>query len=289
MHASENIVLLASRLQTVRYVHVMNLALLASLFDYSLTLSAEISLMWHSKWAPSKILFFLSRYSPAFDVPVLLYYSMVSDISFTHCSQLFAASSWGTVFGIAVAEAILVLRTYALSGRKRSVFIIFTAFWAIGISASVVLIALFLSSVSYGPPPSPSIPGCFLVEGSDIYAGISFFIVLLNDTIIMAYTLWLGFTNYRHMNNPFIVTLYRDGVTYYLFLCAISAVNVAILLKERMPIAQICNALLRVLHSILSARILLHVRGTEYGESGGAETHSHRTVVLSFANSSEVS
>ncbi|KAJ7481745.1 hypothetical protein FB451DRAFT_1237019 [Mycena latifolia] len=279
--ASEKIAVLASGLQTVRYMHVVNITIL--LYDYSLTLNREVSLMWSSQWSLSKILFFVSRYSPAFDVPLLLYYSTVSDLSFKHCSQLQAAASWSTVFGIAVAEAILVLRTYALSGRSRGVLIVFGALWSSAFLTSIVLLQLFLQSATYGPPPSPDIPGCFLTDGNVMFVGLSFIIVLLNDTIIMSYTLWIGLWNFSHSTNPLVLTLYRDGIMYYLFLCIISATNVATLLQAPKPLAQLFNTFLRVLHAVLSTRILLHVRDIEHIESERTITPGPG-IMLSFAD-----
>ncbi|KAJ7120990.1 hypothetical protein C8R44DRAFT_170912 [Mycena epipterygia] len=261
-------------------MHVVNITILV--FDYSLTLNREMSLIWLSKWSISKILFCLSRYSPVFDVPILLYYSMKSDMSFEHCSQLYAGTAWGTIFGIAAAEAILVLRTYALSGRKRGVLIFFTTLWACAVSASIVLSELFLRSVTYGPPPSPDIPGCFLTQGNVVFATIPFVIVLLNDTIIMAYTVWIGLTNYRHSRNPVVATLYRDGIMYYLFLSIISAINLVTLLKAPTAMAQLFNTFLRVMHSVLSTRILLHVRDVEHIDSERTIGRAPR-VTLSFA------
>ncbi|KAJ7093893.1 hypothetical protein B0H15DRAFT_831136 [Mycena belliarum] len=260
--ANGNIALIVSGVQTVKYVHVVNVTIL--LFDYSLTLSREVSLMWSSQWSLSKILFFLSRYSPIFDVPILLYYSTVSDLSNERCSQLQAASSYigGTVFGVAVAEAILVLRTYALSGRCRGVLFSFAALWASALLTSTVLLQLFLQSTTYGPPPSPDIPGCSLATGNVVYVGLCFILVLLNDTVIMFYTLWIGLWSFRNSRNPLILALYRDGIMYYLFLCIVSAINVAMLLRSPTPVAQTFNTFLRVLHAVLSTRILLHARDT---------------------------
>ncbi|KAJ7507383.1 hypothetical protein B0H11DRAFT_1971517 [Mycena galericulata] len=277
--AGQQLALLASYIQAVRYMHVVDITIL--LFDYSVTMDLEMSLMWSSKWSLSKFLFFLSRYSPLFDVPVLLYYSMMPNLSFELCSQLHAAASWGTIFGIAVAEAILILRTYALSGRKRSVLIFFTTVWTIAILSSIVLLELFLRSVIYGPPPSPDVPGCFLVDGDVVFASVPFVLVLLNDTIIMAYTLWIGLRNYRHSRNPLILALYRDGIKYYIFLSIISLINVATLLQAPKPMAQLFNTFLRVVHSVLSTRILLHVRNIEQIDS--EPTVVVRPAVISFA------
>ncbi|KAF7319332.1 hypothetical protein HMN09_00270800 [Mycena chlorophos] len=239
MSAGESVEVLARRLQTVRYMHVVDLTIL--LFDYSLTMGTEISLMWTSRWSMSKALYFMSRYSPIFDVPILVYYSMADNLSSEQCAQLQTASSWGTVFGIAVAEAILVLRTYALSGRSRNVLMFFVSLWLVGISATVVLLVLFEQSVVYGAAPSPLLPGCYMVQGNVIYAGIPFIIVLVNDTVIMAYTLWLGVKIFRYTKNPLITTLFRDGIMYYLFLFVISALNVALMLEAPSVSAQLLN------------------------------------------------
>lgn len=134
-----------------------------------------------------------------------------------------------------------------------------TSSFQIAILTSIVLLALFLRSstcepirstqcermliIPDGPPPSPNISGCFLVDGNVVYATVPFIIVLFNDTralsslaiylssndfppVIMAYTLWIGLRNYRHSKNPLIVALYRDGITYYLFLCSESYADI---------------------------------------------------------------
>ncbi|KAJ6569432.1 hypothetical protein B0H19DRAFT_1373593 [Mycena capillaripes] len=213
--------------QVVRYVNVSSVAIL--LFDYALTIGLEVSLIWRSKWTLPKILFILSRYSTVFDVPLVLYYSITPFVSVEHCSQLHEGVSWGTVLGISVAEAILVVRTYGLSGCKRSVLIIFTSIWAMGVFATIILVTLFVRSAVYEPPPLSGIPGCYLAKANKADVVLPFVIVLLNDTTIMVYTLWLGIKNYRHTRSPLIVTLYRDGVSYYLLLCSESVSGLSIL------------------------------------------------------------
>jgi hypothetical protein len=85
--------------------------------------------------------------------------------------------------------------------------------------------------------PPPGISGCFLAAANKAEVVLPFVIVLLNDTgpgllsfitlriervrtAIVAYTLYLGIRNYRHARTPLVVTLYRDGITYYVFLCS---------------------------------------------------------------------
>ncbi|KAJ7465947.1 hypothetical protein FB451DRAFT_1402359 [Mycena latifolia] len=117
--------------------------------------------------------------------------------------------------------------------------------------------------MEFGPPILSAIPGGNETGGNFILVGICFIIVLLNETALMSYTLWLGFKKYRNSHNPFIVTLYRDGITYFVFLFIGSATNFAILIGGESELQELLNTFLRVMHSILSARVLLYVRDVE--------------------------
>ncbi|KAJ7079500.1 hypothetical protein C8R43DRAFT_349651 [Mycena crocata] len=269
---SEREALTSMRLQAVKYLDAASTVVL--FFDYCLTLDLEVSLIWPSRWSLTKILYLLSRYPAFFDVPLVLYY-LTPTVSLKHCAQLNTAIAAGNVFGIAVAEAIFVLRTYALSGRQRRVLLIFTIIYSACVLATVTMMGIFLRNMKYSPPPL-DIPGCNLTGGPFVLVGLSFIIVLFNETVLMGYTLWIGFKTYRHSNSPLILTLYRDGITYYVFLCLGSAVNVAILVAAPKELRELLNTFIRVLHSVLSTRALLHVREAEQKRSDMSRAREDR-------------
>ncbi|KAJ7872686.1 hypothetical protein B0H13DRAFT_2349342 [Mycena leptocephala] len=117
-------------------------------------------------------------------------------------------------------------------------------------------------SLYYDSPPL-DLPGCDLIGGQFILVGIPFIIVVLNEVALMSYTMWIGFRAYRHSRNPLVVTLYRDGIMYFVFLSAGSLLNLVILVAGPAHTQDLLNGLLRVVHSIFSCRILLHVREAE--------------------------
>ncbi|KAJ6456160.1 hypothetical protein C8R45DRAFT_582864 [Mycena sanguinolenta] len=250
--------------QVLTYMDVASVAILV--FDYALTFDLEVSLVWRSKWSLPKVLFLLSRYSTVLDLPWVLYFGMTPVVSVERCSQLNEVISWGTVFGISVAEAILVVRTYALSGSKRSVLIAFVSLWVASVSATIVFVALFVKSSIFKPSPFPGSSGCFLAVLNKVDVVLPFVIVLMYDTVIMVYTVYLGIKKYRYSaRTPLLVTLYRDGITYYVFLLVSSLLNLSMLLingtsPSKQPIAQLFNTFVRVMHSVLSTRIILHLR-----------------------------
>ncbi|KAJ6545677.1 hypothetical protein B0H19DRAFT_1267062 [Mycena capillaripes] len=248
-----------SRLQT--YVNVASSAILV--YDYCLTFDLEASLIWPTRMSFSKTLFILARYTPFFDVPVGLYYLLRTNVASDDCFNLNVASTSMSVFGIVIGELILVVRTYALSGRDRTVLMVFGVIYLIEAFATVILIGLFLRSMKFGPPLLQAIPGCNETGGNFILVGVCFIIVLLNETVLMSYTLWLGYRKYRHFRNPFIAILYRDGITYFVFLFLGSAANVTILLAGEGELQELLNKFLRIMHSVLCSRVLLNVRGLE--------------------------
>nr|GAT42333.1 predicted protein [Mycena chlorophos] len=287
---SQSVALSWHRLQTVKYVNVASLAILV--FDYTLTFDLEVSLLWPSRFSTSKALFFLARYTPFFDVPVGLYFVLGMDIPLPECYKLNMAATIMSVFGIAIGEAILVLRTYALSEQRRRVLLVFGTIYGAAVVASVVLISIFLTSMVYGPPLNPLIPGCNETGGDFILVGVCFILVLVNETALMIYTIHLGWRKYRYFPNPFVVTLYRDGIIYFVFLFLGSAANFAILLGGEGELQELLNTFLRVMHSVLSTRVLLNLRDVERRrrnrEHDGAELSVEHTVTgtrMDFANS----
>lgn len=102
--------------------------------------------------------------------------------------------------------------------------------------------SMFNSAASWkfsdGTPPLPTVMGCYPTEGSKILFG-DFVLLMLNETslcrlisstiylidfsAVMILTLWIGIKRYRHSRNPLVVTLYRDGIFYFIYLfCAFS-------------------------------------------------------------------
>ncbi|KAJ7473952.1 hypothetical protein FB451DRAFT_282646 [Mycena latifolia] len=256
---SQEDALSSMRLQAVKYADVVSTVILV--FDYCLTFNLKVSLVWPSKWSFTKILYILSRYPAFFDVPLVLYY-LTPTVSLKHCAQLNTAIAAGNVFGIGTAEAIFVWRTYALSGQQRRVLIIFGTIYSMCVLATVTMMGIFLRNMTYSPPPL-DIPGCNLTGGPFILVDLSFILVLINETALMSYTLSIGLKTYRHTSSPLITTLYRDGIMYYIFLFCGSAANVAILIAAPKELRELLNTFLRVLHSVLSTRTLLHVREAE--------------------------
>ncbi|KAJ6570126.1 hypothetical protein DFH09DRAFT_1154092 [Mycena vulgaris] len=228
-------------------------------FDYLLSLELEVSLVWGSKWSLSKILYMCSRYPPFIDVPLVLWCTC----SPTDCFPVYTASSWGTFFGIATAEAILVLRTYALMGCNDRVLVLLVIQYVVCSDSYLSVLKLIgLTKYSVGPPPLPIVVGCSLADGSVILV-VAFICALFMETVLMVCTIWVGVKRFRHSPNPLIHTVVSGR--YYVFL--ISVGNLAVLIWGPVELVDLFNTFLRVMHSVLSTRIVLHVRAVHREEA----------------------
>jgi len=160
-----------------------------------------------------------------------------------------------------MAEAILVLQTHALWSRS-SWFKIFLTIEYMIIHVSVIVItAIFLRNIQYDPSPSPMMVGCYAITMSKIAIG-DYLLVMLHEIIILALTLWIGIKSHRHSRSLFVTHLLRNGILYFIGIILISAGNVVTLVTGPREFHRLFTTIQRVMHSVLSARILLHVRQT---------------------------
>jgi len=125
---------------------------------------------------------------------------------------------------------------------------------------------VFLKSLTFSPYPNRATPGCLLTAGNPIIA-VSFVIVIVFETFVLILTLIKGVQHYRLAGNRgFVAVLYRDGVLFYFYLLGFSIVNLLVIITAPRDLADILATLQRVLHSSLSARVLMNLRDARLRE-----------------------
>jgi len=227
-------------------------------YDYLLTIEREARLVWPVPWNIGKVLYFLTRY-PVFADTFMVLYHQFAILDPATCDALYKTIGFLLGVGTLIAESILAVRTWVIWHRDRRV--------AIGLCAALILfwipvfyfLQVALYSLVFTTPPSPNLPGCFLLKQKNILFAV-FVLVMVFETLILALTLLKGLEHFRGTNSTLISVLYRDGIMNYIYLCVLSIVNVVVLLTAPHGYSTLLTALQRALHSILSARILLHLR-----------------------------
>ncbi|EGO03050.1 hypothetical protein SERLA73DRAFT_70511 [Serpula lacrymans var. lacrymans S7.3] len=163
------------------------------------------------------------------------------------------------LIGSNVPAVILILRTYAVWGQNKKVLLFMGLFFCAIFFTNISVLVVFLKYLQFGPLPSPTIPGCNTVKSSDIL-GIVWILLILHETVILFLTLYQGLKHLRYCRGRLWVTLFTDGIIYYLLFLVNMIANVIILFGLPVQYSDFLNPFQGVIHSVLSCRVILNLR-----------------------------
>lgn len=255
--------------RVTNYMDVISCCL--TIYDWMLTLGREVELVWLSPWSPVKILFLVTRYTPFIELGFVVWPLATNDISPRACYVDYQWTAWTNITGILFAEVILMLRTWAVYDRRRSVGF-FLAFWTIATWVpNLASVGIFLQSLKFGPLPAledaPGV-GCHVVAGSSILF-ISWVMIIVSEAAALLLMLFVAIREYRlGRDSDLFKTVFRDGTIFYLYLFAFSTANVIVVLTTPAGLINLLSIAERMVHSILTSRIILRLR--ELGARGGS-------------------
>ncbi|KAI0683225.1 hypothetical protein BC835DRAFT_1423502 [Cytidiella melzeri] len=223
--------------------------------------------------------------------------------------------------GVYLSELVLIWRTFALWEDSKWVKYILGGVWLLMIPIDLYLLVRFTSSTVYAPQPVHGQPGCNLTKANSLIAGdfISLSVleigkiisrahrshgpsILTSITVIVVLTLIKGL---RHMeydltHAPLLVTLYRDGkimaaslrltvkpkivgVLFFICLSVLSVANVLAPVVGPKSNALLFPTFLRIMHSTLCCRVILHIRSAAAYNDLDDDTIARQTLSPRFA------
>jgi len=254
----------ASDLRLISYVDVACLALLT--YDTLLNVNMEYRYIWKSKWSFIKCLYLWSRYATFLDTTVAVLSRLDMNIDSSSCNIFSKFNTIFAGFGIGITEIILMTRTYALYGRSKKLLVFFMILW---LSVGGVCTWAVISLTSSNPAPSAFI-SCVLETSSSVLlvsnVGLVCYISLLaGETVIVLLTIWKGVRTFylagtASRSSHLIVSFYLDGIMFYLMMLLIFIVVVVLQNVAPPMLRSIGVTPLRVMHSILSCHLVIHVR-----------------------------
>ncbi|KAL5480477.1 hypothetical protein ACEPAI_1747 [Sanghuangporus weigelae] len=241
------------------YVDVCSCTIL--IYDYLLTFNAERTLIWPSSWSTTKTLFLLTRYAPFIDITIILWQLLKPHMSPKDCDFVYKSTGWLLLTGILIAEIILMLRTWAVYEQRRAIAIGLVIWTILTWVPNMVSLGIFLDSLRYGPLPI-TVPGsgCHVVSGSPIVF-VSWALLMIFEAAILILMIIKSVKNYRNHRNSFVFkAVFRDGSIFYLYLFVLSMANVIVILTSSADLINLLSVIERVIHSVLTARIILNLR-----------------------------
>ncbi|KAJ2912545.1 hypothetical protein MD484_g7865, partial [Candolleomyces efflorescens] len=251
-----------------------------------------LKVIWTAKWNLVKVLYVLNRY---FLADIFLYYAYlelanVEKLALQTCRISFitsggefrlmfqSASSTLTqvnqvfvLMGLALAEVVIFLRLYALSGQSKVYRVCLpTLFITVQVTACC-LTGLFFNSVKYAPSPLPEHIACLPISGSSNIATAIFGLIMANETVVLLVMVYLGLKKHRQMRSPLITIFYRDGIVFFMALAGTSIVNIVLLFSLPPTSNTMFVIPQRSIHSILASRMIIRLREQSYYQENGHE------------------
>jgi len=219
-------------------------------YDFFCTLDLEVNHVWSRPFSTSTLIFVLNRYSPFIDTFLSLSLKLTVN-SPERCVAGFKVVTWFIAFGIILAEIIMMLRTYAIWGCRRSVMIGFIVLGLVTFVPAIAITQIELSSLIYIQKPYL---GCYLSHASPIII-VAYILLVLCETVIAIMMAIKAFQHLPHSHSRWVDSLYKNGLLYYACLFAISLGNVLVPVVNS-HLANMLATPQRVLHSILCNRLL---------------------------------
>ncbi|KAI0683224.1 hypothetical protein BC835DRAFT_1423501 [Cytidiella melzeri] len=206
--------------QTIIYVKFVSATLLV--FDWALLFSDEVKHMWTSRWSFIKVLYLWTRYSPVADT-ILGLVGHFSYLTPQQCKLNDTACSILLGFGVYTSELIFIWRTFALWKGSKAVQYILGGVWLLMIPLDLYCLASYTTSAVYASQPVAGLPGCNLIKANSLVAGDFISLAMLEIAVVVLTLIkWTRPMQRVVMRTPLLLTLYRDGVLFFIYLSGTS-------------------------------------------------------------------
>ncbi|KAH8094770.1 hypothetical protein DFH11DRAFT_1694663 [Phellopilus nigrolimitatus] len=148
-------------------------------YDYLLTVNAEKALVWSSSWSPPKILFLLTRYLPFFDTTIVIWYQFRPQATLEECLIAYKTTGWLILLGIFIAEIILILRTWAVWERHRTIGIGLFVWTVVTWAPIMTSMGIFLNSLECTRTIPLILHNCRVVSQSGVILAICWILLMV--------------------------------------------------------------------------------------------------------------
>jgi len=265
MNASEQaaelqeLLILVRDSKTAIYATVASLALL--LFDYTLTFSQEVDLVWRRRLTWGKVLFLTTRYfgilSHVFNTGV--YLNNTAGTSFCLFATRFQTGSSNVVLWL--VEFTFAIRVWLLYNRSNVVLFSLVILYLCSITTVATMCVKALLHHAILQRPGPFLSGCYGEIPS------YFFNVLIAPAITTS--VLMGLTAYKTIQTmkesgaqkpPMVQLLLRDGILYFIAVFAVLIANIMIFHLARVTLSTFATGFFVAIPCMVGSRLFLNVR-----------------------------
>ncbi|KAI9430213.1 hypothetical protein H4582DRAFT_2103944 [Lactarius indigo] len=249
-------------------------------YDWAISLEEEVAFVFSAPWNTVKAAYLFSRYYPLAVAP-FHFWGFLGDHEQHVCESYYHALSLCTIPTIFSAQFILMLRTYAFSGRKKKILAILSTIlfgltgFMIWVSCKqLILSPLFLAverSACFGISDPPSINvvqaaseilGISVVQVPFSYhLGLIFVLSALFDGFNLFVMLWHCYRD-RHTLGSLAQSILKQGIFLYIVMTVLNTLTIGTFFSSQIlhEAKAIGPWFAYVLPSPLSCRLVLMLR-----------------------------
>ncbi|KDR73930.1 hypothetical protein GALMADRAFT_594252 [Galerina marginata CBS 339.88] len=254
------------------------------LYDYACTIETEVKHVWSCPWSIGLVLFYFNRYLPFVDIIIYVRATLYPMPSPTDCLWIYPLIIWFTTIGLLISETIILLRTYAIWGRRLLMYWI-VLFIVIGIFGSMLALISWKTAIDFkkntlsiGSIP-PEHFNCqattfFSFNGQSTFCLLFFYLlVFLGEAIIMTLTIIRAREHVSRASVLWITQLYKNGIIYCACMLGLSLLNFSMILFAPAVYKPVFLPVERALHSVFGNWVVFLVlenrqsRSSENGEN----------------------
>ncbi|KAK0495714.1 hypothetical protein EDD18DRAFT_1463532 [Armillaria luteobubalina] len=247
----------------LRWEDSLALALVSLLlFEYLITFDAEVDYVWSKPKSFVSILYIANRYFGPLAITVCMIALFDTGISEESCSHLAPFDGIFTLVTVLVAEAMLIIRVYALHERSKIVLALHGAIWLV----QTCLMSFVLAHSGPVVIPTTAITfGCVLVADPSIGSLLIMWTIpsLVFDTatfLLLVAGIW---RRSRRHECSILTLIARDGILYFVAIVASNTLWTVTGLVLPSDLKNVWAFMSTVLTSILIARITINLRSHE--------------------------
>lgn len=238
--------------------NVLTASITALFYDILITWDEEIKSIWRQKFTFGSYLFLLNRYLPIVDTLMGVYLSFVVTTP-AMCQTFYQVITWLIAIGLCVSELILLMRTWALWQRKKEIFYLLGGLSTLTFAPGIAVTYLEIKSFKFGEVPEGGL-GCHLESSSKLIV-TAYVLIALSETVVVILTIKKGM-EHRNSKDSFTQHFYQHGLLFYIYLLAMTIVNMVVPLAASQPLYKNYLAVpQRIFHSVFCNRVILLIQG----------------------------
>ncbi|OJA21613.1 hypothetical protein AZE42_01686 [Rhizopogon vesiculosus] len=252
-----------------RHVKVIGPTILA--YDWLLTIDSEVTHVWSRSWGIVDILYFISRYTPFVDTPIMLiYHFYLVDPSNEACHIALPAQVMLYAIGDTISGQIFMIRTWAVWERSKVVGLVLFTEAVISAVVELYTNAAYANSLTFFQ--GYNLGGCFVLTSNPIVL-VACYLLLANQftylvlVVLKTYPTARSERTISRLSNVIL----QDGVLFYIMLFALVVVNMVFLFQPGIT-STVLTVPSRVCQSIFATRIILHIRDVDKSKTIDAFT-----------------